>query len=295
MHLIRTMKAIMNSPLNRDRKARSLVGYLKWQIGSRLIPGSVLFNWVNGARLVVAAGERGLTGNVCAGLHEFYDMSFVLHFLNGSDLFVDVGANAGSYTVLACAAAGARGVCFEPVPETYQRLKVNLAVNELQDRVRALNQGVGDTEGELRFSTDESCMNHVLAEGEFVTNSVAVPVLPLDVALPEPPALIKIDVEGFETMVLKGAQKTLASPQLIALLIELNGSGSRYGFDEGAIPDALSEFGFHPYSYNPWQRKLSPLATKSQSSGNTLFIRNIELAQERVRSAQPFHVQGKKL
>jgi hypothetical protein len=42
-----------------------------------------------------------MSGNIYAGLHEFGDMAFVLHFLRAGDLFADVGANIGSYTVLA--------------------------------------------------------------------------------------------------------------------------------------------------------------------------------------------------
>jgi hypothetical protein len=57
-----------------------------------------------------------LTGNLYAGLHEFSEMGFLLHLLRQNDLFVDVGANLGSYTVLASAVCQARNIAFEPVP-----------------------------------------------------------------------------------------------------------------------------------------------------------------------------------
>lgn len=60
----------------------------------------VQFDWIEGARLMVRNGMTGATGNIYCGLHEFTDMSFVLHLLRPDDLFVDVGANIGSYTVL---------------------------------------------------------------------------------------------------------------------------------------------------------------------------------------------------
>lgn len=50
----------------------------------------------------------GATGNIYVGLHEFEDMAFLLHVLRRTDLFVDVGANIGSYTILAGGAAGAK-------------------------------------------------------------------------------------------------------------------------------------------------------------------------------------------
>lgn len=95
-----------------------LLRFVKWQIGNRLVLGPVAARFVNDARLFVQKGMTGATGNLYVGLHEFEDMSFVLHGLRPDDLFVDVGANVGSYTVLAGAAVGASCVSFEPIPET---------------------------------------------------------------------------------------------------------------------------------------------------------------------------------
>lgn len=293
MSLTRILRSITSSPLNRDRKLAAVLRFLKWQIGCRLVPGEILVNWVGEAKFIAGLGESGLTGNIYNGLHEFPDMAYVLHALDESDCFVDVGANVGSYTLLACAVAGARGVCFEPVPQTYERLVLNLAVNRLQDRVGHFNQGLGDREGLLRFTTDENCMNHVLAPDETAEHVVEVPVVRLDAALSESPTMVKIDVEGFETMVLKGAQETLAHDGLHSLLIELNGSGERYGYDEGKIVDLLAGFGFLPYQYDPLRRHLTSLPVKNTTSGNTLFIRDIQQMRERVQAAPTFRVLGK--
>ncbi|WP_168205145.1 FkbM family methyltransferase [Bythopirellula goksoeyrii] len=222
-------------------------------------------------------------------------MSFVLHALNDTDLFLDVGANVGSYTILACGVAGARGICYEPVPETYQRLMKNLAVNSLLDRTQAFNQGVGDSRSTLRFTEDEGCMNHVLTTAETAGKVIEVTVIALDEELREVPTMMKIDVEGYETMVLKGAERVLTDKTLNFILIELNGSGTRYGFDEEAIISTLKNHGFCPYNYDPWHRKLTRLQEKSNSSGNTLFIRDIEVANQRVQNAPKFHVLDKSL
>jgi hypothetical protein len=119
MSLLNTLKFITHHPLNRERKLKSIVRFAKWQVGSRLVPGAVVHDWINGSKFLVKNGETGLTGNIYTGLHEFPDMGFLLHVLRGEDLFVDVGANVGSYTILACSVVGARGFAFEPVPSTY--------------------------------------------------------------------------------------------------------------------------------------------------------------------------------
>ena len=295
MSLFRTMRHITRAPLNRDRKLASVVRFLKWQIGSRLIPGKTMVPWVNNTRFIAGVGEHGLTGNVYEGLCDFKDMGFVLHALNESDFFVDVGANVGAYTILACGAVRARGACFEPVPETYGRLVTNLALNDLRERVQSYNQGVGDSRGVLRFTTGENAMNHVLAEHETTTNMVEVPVDTLDASLSSAPTMMKIDVEGYETMVFRGATRTFANEQLNALLVELNGSGHRYGFDENPLLETLAGLGFRAYDYDPYARAITPLAKRNNPVGNTLFIRDLDRARQRVREAPPFRILGKSI
>ena len=77
----------------------------------------------------------GVTGNIYAGLHEFADMAFVLHFLRAGDLFADVGANVGSYTILASGVVGCRTVAFEPDPVTAAALERNINLNKIAERV----------------------------------------------------------------------------------------------------------------------------------------------------------------
>jgi len=293
MSLRHTLRFIVNHPLNRDHKALALARFLKWQIGSRLVPGAVVVDWVSGTRVIARRGETGFTQNIYCGLQDFEEMAYVLHVMTSQDLFIDVGANVGSYTLLCCAVRGARGYCFEPVPSTYRRLLDNLLLNELSSRVRALNIGVADEDGELPFSTQENCTNHVILNSETSAASIRVPVQKLDSILSgESPSLIKMDVEGFETSVLQGAQKTLASTSLHSLLIELNGSGKRYGVDEGHIFRLLSNYGFSPYRYSPFNRQLDLLPAKVTGSGNVLFVRNEAGVQERIHNAPTVRVHS---
>lgn len=231
-------------------------------------------------------GETGLTGNVYCGLHECAEMAFVLHVVRPEDVFVDVGANVGSYTVLACAARGAKGYCFEPVPETYERLLDNLRLNGLAARVSAFNIGIADAEGELAFTSGEDTANHAVADQEACAKAVRVRVRALDAVLEdERPFLMKVDVEGFETRVVEGARAVLSNPSVAAVIMELNGSGSRYGFSEDAILDTMRNYGFSTYSYDPFSRTLASLPGKSPGSGNTLFIRDEEAVKERIAKA----------
>jgi FkbM family methyltransferase len=218
-------------------------------------------------------------------------MAFVLHVLTAHDVFVDIGANLGSYTILACAAKGARGFCFEPVPATYGRLLDNIAINNLSSTVVALNIGLSDAEGELNFTADRSSGNHVIAKDEASANPVRVPVRTLDsILLEESPSLLKIDVEGFETPILDGAKATLGKSSLHSVIMELNGSGNRYGFDEDNILRKMEGYGFSPYAYEPFSRQLRPLEGKSKTGPNTLFLRNESHIRERIAQASRIRI-----
>jgi FkbM family methyltransferase len=290
IHMIRN---IVTSPLNRGTPLRAMWRFAKWQVASRLAPGEIVVSWANDSKFLASPGEHGVTCNIYSGFFEFEDMGYLVHALRPEDLFADIGANVGSYSILACAVCGARGYAFEPVPNTYHRLLKNLRLNDIDQRVVALHRGVGAASGQLRFSTEQTVVNHVLTDEEKDVPSVEVPVVTLDEVLAEPPTMMKIDVEGFETRVLEGAERTLREPQLHSLLIELNGSGRRYGFDDDKIAGVLEGAGFRAYEYRPFDRELNPLSRRRNTDGNTLYIRDIDLMRQRVATAPKVRIMGR--
>ncbi len=291
-----TLRFIVDHPLNRGRPLPALWRFASWQVRSRLVRGPVVHQWVDGAKFYVRRGETGLTGNIYCGLHEYADMSFILHAAGPDDLFVDVGANAGSYTLLACAARGARGVAIEPVPETFGRLVANLELNGLSGRVRAENVGVGAEAGELEFTAGRDCMNHVVPPGgSFAGATVKVAVRTLDEVLGgEAATLMKIDVEGYETLVLRGGRGALANPKLRAVVMELNGSGERYGFDEAALFGTMMDLGYRTFRYDPIKRRLSEDRSRVVASGNRLFLKDLPAVAGRVRGSAVMGIIGRR-
>jgi FkbM family methyltransferase len=291
MGLLKTLFYICNHPLNRSSPLSAIFRFIRWQVGCRILGGRRIVPWINGTKLIVGLGETGLTGNVYCGLHEFSDMSFLLHFLRATDTFVDVGANSGSYTVLAAGVGGCRVVSIEPVPFAYRRLIDNIQLNLLDSKVTCLNIGVGARENTLKFSADLDTMNHVLAEHEDSKHQVNVKVRPLDLIMPpDGAALLKIDVEGYETRVADGAAGTLSSRTTQAVIMELNGSGARYGFDEGDLHIRMTRFGFTPWRYSPFEREIIQIRGFNEPGGNTIYIKDPSFVRERLKSAAKFRV-----
>jgi FkbM family methyltransferase len=267
--------------------------WARWQVASRLAPGPILVPFVGNTRLVAHPGETGITGNIYYGLAEYEDMAFTLHLLRSGDQFIDVGANAGTYTVLASGVAGAFTDAFEPIPSTAARLEYNVIVNALGNLVTVHRVGIGSCPGALRFAVAEDTVNHVASEDEAAEE---FPVETLDRMLShKAPTLIKIDVEGFEPEVLAGAKDVLKSKSLLALIVEINSSYRRYGFSLKDVIEPLSNAGFEPCSYDPNSRLLTGLSAPDTNSANTIFVRDRRAVEERLTTAPPMVVCHKVL
>jgi FkbM family methyltransferase len=300
MGLISIARFIIDHPLSRGRKLANLSRFVCWQIGARFARGPTVTEFANSARLLAVPGMAGATGNVYVGLHEFVDMSFVLHFLRPNDLFVDVGANIGSYTILASAAGGANCISFEPSPEAWEWLCKNINLNYVASLVEARQEAVGSTVGMLDLTTGKGPANHIVAANanpaSTNSHSCKVRATTLDQALGfRHPIMLKIDVEGFETDVIYGASRTLEKPDLRCVLMELAGYGNRYGFDENVLRQRMIGFGFQPCRYEPFTRNLTPESTETdqkKQSDNTLFIRDIEYVRRRIETAAIFRIRN---
>jgi FkbM family methyltransferase len=290
--LAATLRFILGHPLNAHSKANAFGRYIGWQIRSRVLPGPVIVPFVNSSKLVVRRGRPSSTGNLYTRLHEFAEMGFVLHALRENDLFVDVGANIGAYSILAASLQGTRCIAFEPASDTYELLVENVLLNDYGSRVTTHRTAIGEEEGELLLTARLDTVNHVVSVADAGAPHESVPVHRLDDLLGEDqPAVIKIDVEGYETPVIKGAEKTLQRETLLALVVEMNGSGDRYGLDEKQLDQTLLDHGFTPLSYDPLARRIVPLPAVNRS-GNRIYMRDRAALQERLRAAAPFTLAG---
>lgn len=287
--LKRTFGFIHKHPLAKNHLLKAYIQFLSWQIKSRLSVNLQTIKFVGETFFFAKKGLTGITGNIYTGLHEFNDMGFLLHFLRPEDTFFDVGANVGAYTLLASGVCRSNTISFEPVPTTYHILEQNIKLNKLHELVIIENKGVGNIEGNLRFTKDNDTTNHIILVDNEHQNSILVPIVCLDnYYSTNKPSLIKIDVEGFETPVLNGANRILNDLTLKAIIIELNGSGIRYGFDEQKIHTNLLNHGFLPHVYDPLKRELIKLETFG--SYNTIYLRDIEFVADRLKSATSFKI-----
>ena len=281
LNLINVIKFITSHPFNKGKKLSAVSRFLKYQVAIRLIKSKFLIDWVDDSKFLVGAGETGLTGNLYCGLMEYKDMCFLLHFSNQTDTFYDIGANVGAYTILASGVNKMKSICFEPLPSTYDRLLDQIKVNRIDNLVEARNNGVGKNSEVLEFTNNLNCTNRVNTDPSN-TDVTKVDVITLDDCYePNNPSIVKIDVEGYEKFVFEGGMKFFDNPNVVALIVELNGSGDTFGIDDSEVHKIITSFGFRPVAYDPFNRKISSLDS-FVGEENTIYVKDLDDAQNRV-------------
>lgn len=279
----RIMRFLNQHPLTRGTPLRSALRVARWQVHCRL-QDEVEFDWIDGAKLAVRRGMTGATGNIYAGLHEFGDMAFLLHLLRPGDLFVDVGANIGSYSVLAGKVCGAHVIAVDPDPESQKALHRNLRLNGLEAKVRVEGVAAGAEAGTVRFTVGLDTVNMVLTDS-VTQGGREVPQRRLDdIVGDRSPTLIKLDVEGYEAQALQGAERVLQDAKLLAIETEL---------DDARVKGMLEGAGFERVYYEPFGRTFCSEARSM--AANSLYIRDRQACLARCATAAKRSILGREI
>ncbi|MCK9903125.1 FkbM family methyltransferase [Frankia sp. Cpl3] len=258
-----TLGHIWRHPAVQEERGRALGRYFGWQIWQRTARRPLTISLRGDIRLRCYPHRTSASAVLYCRLPEWHEMRFLLDHLHPGDTFVDVGANVGVYTLLAASIPGVRCIAFEPSTETWTRLVENVELNGLVD-VDVRHAAVGAECGETAVTIGQDTINRVLdADGGAgvdgvsdrvsgvtprVEGSERVPLTTLDDALNgvDRVALVKIDVEGMEPAVLRGAREVIRrhSP---AMIIEYN--------DPDILHRMLSETGYKTFRYDPQRRR----------------------------------------
>jgi FkbM family methyltransferase len=149
------------------------------------------------------------------GTYEKGTLAFIKQHLKPGDTFIDVGANIGLMSLFASKVVGDGGSAwsFEGHPDTFKILERNAEENEIQN-CHLFLCGIGEVESEMDLyldPTDNRGASSAVRKNE-TTLPVKMKILPLDSIVEQhslSPTMIKIDVEGMELEVIKGARQTI--------------------------------------------------------------------------------------
>jgi FkbM family methyltransferase len=184
--------------------------------------------------------------------HERYEAQLVARLLADDEVFWDIGANVGYFTLVAATALAGNGqiIAFEPGKNAYARLTENLALNPYEN-IKTFPVAVSDREGEavLHVAGDIADSSASLfpagatEAAQEVCRTVALDQFRAAEGLREP-TLIKLDAEGAELAVLHGAKKLIShSPPLLLMEMEEKNLQAA-GASKAAIQEFLNGYGY---------------------------------------------------
>ncbi len=247
-----------------------------FQLWRRVARRPVLISCAEGSRLIAPSWSRASAIIAGTGLTERDDALFLLDLLRPGDLLADVGANIGFYTVLA-ARRGARVEAFEPSAGAAATCEQVIALNALGSLATLHRAACGAVSGFARFTTGLDISNHIVRGEE---SGIEVPVTTLDetlAGLEAPLCVLKVDAEGHDLEVLRGAQQTIARLRPV-ILVEIWAGGA-------PKLELVAGLGYRPYSYESSVRTLTEVAPGYRQGGNMLMVADARIAMVRERVA----------
>lgn len=156
------------------------------------------------------------------------------------DLFIDVGANVGTYALWA-GDLGAEVIALEPGPFAVERLRRNIALNDFS--ITVVEAAASDRSGTVRIDPGQDTIAHIGA-GLHKVQAVTLDAIIADRVV----AGVKIDVEGAERIVLEGARGALREQRIRCLQLEWNSASVEYYNEQRSlVADILAEFGYRLY------------------------------------------------
>jgi FkbM family methyltransferase len=179
------------------------------------------------------------------------ESSVVLGLLGPGEVFLDLGANIGYYTILASFACGPQGAvyAFEPDPANFDLLERNVALNGLRNTV-TVNAAVGATTGSVTlFHSEDNRGDHRTYDTGDRTSSVLVRKVALDdwfAGRSSRVDFVKMDTQGSEVEIIDGMRGLIeANRRHLRMVVEfwpfgLAGSGK----SAAALVERLRRFGF---------------------------------------------------
>lgn len=208
---------------------------------------------VRGGRVYLSLGNAPVSLQRLFRLYEPNKFRNIERMMPPGGVFVDVGANAGDFTVWAarCGGPGARVLAIEAEPENARWLQRTVELNRLGGQVSVVQVAAANSDGETELILTDWNGTHSIVENELhheiemfqPRGRVKIATRRLDDLIREAGLpgvdVVKIDVEGAELLVLEGAPELLGGSGRLVLLIDLH-----FGVDLEELVNLLSSHGF---------------------------------------------------
>ncbi len=240
-HYLTIIGFVWHHPANRKNRMQAMQRLAIFQLRGHLLNRRTLASLGVSSRMWAQHRHWEASKVVYANPPDFREMSAWRRVLGPGDLFIDVGANVGSYTLWA-AELGAEVISFEPAPESLKLLRENIDLNGYE--VKVIQAAAGAACGSANLTTGLGSANRLEPGGDTECPVVTIDSIVGDSVI----AGMKIDVEGFEIDVLRGCARALAEGRVKILQLEWNWTCQRaVGTDRKPVAKLLADYGYDLY------------------------------------------------
>jgi len=235
------VRFVWEHPSNEGERGRAVLRAAAFQFRGRVLRRRTLTKLGDKSKIWVDLHRNGASKVVYANPPDYPEMLTWRSDLRQGDLFIDVGANVGSYAIWA-AELGAEVVALEPAADTFALLEENVALNAYP--VTTVCAAAGPMPGTARFTSGRDSVNRLDPHG-----SVEIVMTTIDsIVQGRSVAGMKVDVEGFEIDVLRGCEQALSEQRVRLIQLEWNSTSIKaVGTDRRPVADLLAQYGYSLY------------------------------------------------
>lgn len=267
---------VSRNPAARGNRLRAVSRLLSWQVWRRTVGRPVETVAATGARLSFPAWSTIAGVTLATGYHEVTEQLFVNSYVRAGDVVVDVGANVGVYSV-PCGVLGACVAAVEPSSQAQRALRHNIALNGLGELVKVFPVALAAHDGSGALTTHLDVANRLEAPGTSA-GLETVEVRALDSLLSEVSswigekriALVKVDCEGYDEDVLRGAAGTIARHRPVVIVESWEGGQG--------IRSLMAEHGYRVYRFDHRSAELVEFSLSWSGQANFIAVPDDQVA-----------------
>ena len=251
--------------------------YMRWLLTQRFRAGAMLTTRLNDGITIQYLPEGNVSRDLYLGQIEHDVVKFLAWYLKPGMVVMDLGANIGIHSLLSAKYVGEHGAvhAFEPTPRTFEQLRANVELNGFT--CVQLNQlAVADKSGTSTFYLYSQCGMNSMRRQDWVgkpLEQIVVETVSLDEYVQaknlQRVDLLKIDVEGAELLVLKGARSLLCRQNPPVVVCEFTNKTTRnFGYQAISLRNFLESLGYH---LSRWNSESGCLVPEPRSSNYKIY------------------------
>lgn len=282
--MITSLKHLFSSPHNNNHKAFALKRFLYWKLIRAFKLKNIPYKLWEDRKIFLNHDSFQSMWVMYNYIVDWEEFNLIKCYVKHNHQVCDIGSNMGFYTIWMSKFIGREGNIhsFEPDKSNFERLQNNVILNNLKKTVKLNNNAVSDIDGMLSFTSGLDGENHI---DNTNISSLSVESKKLDTYAHENNIqsfnYVKIDVEGFEYSVLKGAETLLSTHKIAILQLEINSTLSNSNTNVDDVLKFLDTFNYKLCTYDVKNHKMIH-TNYTKSRENYFAVFDIDLINQQL-------------